>query len=86
MWTPDVYEGAPTSVTAFMSTAPKVAAIALLLRALITPFGHLLGSWQQLIILVSIVSMVLGLACRDRSELDQAADGDSSIGHMGYAR
>ncbi len=41
MWTPDVYEGAPTPVTAFMSTAPKVAAIALLLRALEVPFGHL---------------------------------------------
>jgi NADH-quinone oxidoreductase subunit N len=85
MWTPDVYEGAPTSVTAFMSTAPKVAAIALLLRALITPFGHLLGSWQQLIILVSIVSMVWGsLAAIGQSSIKRLM-AYSSIGHMGYA-
>ena len=50
MWTPDVYEGAPTPVTAFMCTAPKVAAIALLVRAMATPFGHLLGQWQQVIV------------------------------------
>src|ERR1700692_2421151 len=54
MWTPDVYEGAPTPVTSFLGTAPKVAAMALLVRVMATPFGHLLGSWQQLIVLVSI--------------------------------
>jgi NADH-quinone oxidoreductase subunit N len=85
MWTPDVYEGAPTSVTTFMATAPKVAAIALLLRALITPFGHLLESWQQIIILISIVSMVWGaLAAIGQTSIKRLM-AYSSIGHMGYA-
>ena len=60
VWTPDVYEGAPTPVTAFLSTAPKAAAMALLLRVMVAPFGHLLPQWQNLIILVSIASMLLG--------------------------
>ncbi len=85
MWTPDVYEGAPTPVTAFMSTAPKVAAIALLLRALEVPFGHLNGQWQQLIVLISIASMLLGsLAAIGQSNIKRLM-AYSSIGHMGYA-
>jgi len=60
MWTPDVYEGAPTPVTLMLGTAPKVAAMALLVRAMATPFGHLLAQWQQLIVLVSIASVLLG--------------------------
>jgi NADH-quinone oxidoreductase subunit N len=85
MWTPDVYEGAPTSVTAFMSTAPKVAAIALLLRVLEVPFGHLGGQWQQLIVLVSIASMLLGaLAAIGQTSIKRLM-AYSSIGHMGYA-
>ena len=54
MWTPDVYEGAPTPVTVFFAIAPKVAAMALLLRVMATAFGHLLGAWQLLIVLMSI--------------------------------
>ncbi len=85
MWTPDVYEGAPTPVTAFMSTAPKVAAIALLLRALEVPFGHLGGQWQQLIVLISIASMLLGsLAAIGQTNIKRLM-AYSSIGHMGYA-
>jgi NADH-quinone oxidoreductase subunit N len=85
MWTPDVYEGAPTSVTVFFATAPKVAAMALLLRVMATPFGHLLGAWQLLIILVSIASMVLGaLAAIGQSNIKRLM-AYSSIGHMGYA-
>jgi NADH-quinone oxidoreductase subunit N len=85
MWTPDVYEGAPTPVTAFMSTAPKVAAIALLLRALEVPFGHLGAQWQQLIVLVSIASMLLGsLAAIGQTNVKRLM-AYSSIGHMGYA-
>ncbi len=85
MWTPDVYEGAPTSVTAFMSTAPKVAAIALLLRVLEAPFGHLGGQWQQLIVLISIASMLLGaLAAIGQTSIKRLM-AYSSIGHMGYA-
>jgi NADH-quinone oxidoreductase subunit N len=85
MWTPDVYEGAPTSVTAFLSTAPKVAAMALVLRVMATPFGHLVGSWQQLIILVSLASMILGaLAAIGQTNIKRLM-AYSSIGHMGYA-
>ncbi len=85
MWTPDVYEGAPTPVTAFMSTAPKVAAIALLLRALEVPFGNLLPQWTGLIVLVSLGSMLLGaLAAIGQSNIKRLM-AYSSIGHMGYA-
>ena len=85
MWTPDVYEGAPTPVTAFMSTAPKVAAIALLLRALEVPFGHLGAQWTGIIVLVSIASMLLGsLAAIGQSNIKRLM-AYSSIGHMGYA-
>ena len=85
MWTPDVYEGAPTPVTAFMSTAPKVAAIALLLRALEVPFGHLTPQWTGLIVLVSIASMLLGsLAAIGQTNIKRLM-AYSSIGHMGYA-
>ena len=85
MWTPDVYEGAPTPVTAFMSTAPKVAAIALLLRVLSVPFGHLSPQWTQLIVLISIASMLLGsLAAIGQANIKRLM-AYSSIGHMGYA-
>jgi NADH-quinone oxidoreductase subunit N len=85
MWTPDVYEGAPTPVTSFLGTAPKVAAMALLLRAMSGPFGHLLGQWQQIIVLVSIASMLLGsLAAIGQFNIKRLM-AYSSIGHMGYA-
>ena len=85
MWTPDVYEGAPTPVTAFMSTAPKVAAMALLLRVLEVPFGHLGPQWTGLIVLVSIASMLLGaLAAIGQSNIKRLM-AYSSIGHIGYA-
>ena len=85
MWTPDVYEGAPTPVTAFLATAPKVAAIALLLRVMVTPFGHLLVQWQQVIILVSILSMLLGALAAIGQRNIKRLMAYSSIGHMGYA-
>ena len=85
MWTPDVYEGAPTPVTAFMSTAPKVAAIALLLRALEVPFGQLLHQWTGIIVIISIASMILGaLAAIGQTRIKRLM-AYSSIGHMGYA-
>jgi NADH-quinone oxidoreductase subunit N len=85
MWTPDVYEGAPTPVTVFFATAPKVAAFALLLRTMVMPFGHLLMAWQQLIVLVSIASMILGaLAAIGQTNIKRLM-AYSSIGHMGYA-
>lgn len=85
MWTPDVYEGAPTPVTVFFATAPKVAAMALLLRVMAVPFGHLLGAWQLLIIIMSICSMILGtLAAIGQSNIKRLM-AYSSIAHMGYA-
>jgi NADH-quinone oxidoreductase subunit N len=85
MWTPDVYEGAPTPVTAFMGTAPKVAAIVLLVRLLSDPFGALLSQWQQLIVLVSIASMILGSLAAIGQRNIKRLMAYSSIGHMGYA-
>jgi NADH-quinone oxidoreductase subunit N len=85
MWTPDVYEGAPTPVTALFSTAPKVAAFALLLRVMATPFGHQLIAWQQLIVLMSIASMVLGSLAAIGQRSIKRLMAYSSIGHMGYA-
>jgi NADH-quinone oxidoreductase subunit N len=84
MWTPDVYEGAPTPVTAFMGTAPKVAAMALLVRAMATPFGHLLGQWQQLIVLISVASMLLGSLAAIGQRNIKRLMAYSSIGHVGY--
>ena len=60
MWTPDVYEGAPTPVTAFFAVAPKVAALALFMRALIVPFIAVSADWQQIVVFISILSMLLG--------------------------
>ena len=85
MWTPDVYEGAPTPVTSFMGTAPKVAAMALILRTLEVPFGHLVGQWHQLIVVISVASMLLGsLAAIGQTRIKRLM-AYSSIGHMGYA-
>ena len=85
MWTPDVYEGAPTPVTAFMSTAPKVAGIALLMRVMAGPFGHLLVEWQQVIIVVSVLSMLLGSLAAIGQRNIKRLMAYSSIGHIGYA-
>ncbi len=72
-----------TPVTAFLATAPKVAAVALLVRVMATPFGHLLVQWQQVIILVSILSMLLGsLAAIGQNDIKRLM-AYSSIGHMG---
>ena len=84
MWTPDVYEGAPTPITAFISTAPKVAGIALLVRVMATPFGHLLAEWQQIIVLISILSMVLGSLAAIGQRNIKRLMAYSTIGHIGY--
>ena len=75
MWTPDVYEGAPTPVTAFFSAAPKVAAIALFVRVMTGPFGHLMADWRQIIVFISVASMVLGAVAGIEPAQHQAADG-----------
>ena len=85
MWTPDVYQGAPTPVTAFFSLAPKFAAIALLLRVMVEPFGDLVAQWQQIIVFISIASMLLGaFAAIGQSNIKRLM-AYSSIGHVGYA-
>jgi NADH-quinone oxidoreductase subunit N len=85
MWTPDVYEGAPTPVTVFFATAPKVAAMSLLLRVMGTSFASLVGAWQILVVIVAIASMVLGaLAAIGQTNIKRLM-AYSSIGHMGYA-
>jgi NADH-quinone oxidoreductase subunit N len=85
MWTPDVYEGAPTSVTAFMSTAPKVAPFIVLLRVMFGPFGHVAVEWQPIIVLISIASMLLGSFAAIAQTNIKRLMAYSSIGHMGYA-
>ncbi|MSP04525.1 MAG: NADH-quinone oxidoreductase subunit NuoN [Acetobacteraceae bacterium] len=85
MWTPDVYEGAPTPVTNFIGTASKIAAMALITRVMISPFGPLLAQWQSLVVIVSIASMLLGaLAAIGQTNIKRLM-AYSSIGHMGYA-
>ena len=85
MWTPDVYEGAPTPVTAFFAVAPKIAALALFVRFMIEPFGALVGEWRQIIIFLSIASMVLGAVAAIAQENIKRLMAYSSIGHVGYA-
>jgi NADH-quinone oxidoreductase subunit N len=85
MWTPDVYEGAPTPVTAFFSVAPKVAALALFIRFMIAPFGPLVADWRQIIIFLSIASMILGSVAAIAQENIKRLMAYSSIGHVGYA-
>jgi NADH-quinone oxidoreductase subunit N len=85
MWTPDVYEGAPTPVTAFFSAAPKLAAMALLLRVMTGPFGPLTAQWQQIFVVVSAGSMILGAFAAINQDNIKRLLAYSSIGHVGYA-
>lgn len=85
MWTPDVYEGAPTPVTAFFAVAPKIAAIALLVRVMVGPFGELFAQWQQIVIFISIASMLLGALAAIWQTNIKRLMAYSSIGHVGYA-
>ena len=85
MWTPDVYEGAPTPVTAFFAVAPKIAAVALLVRVMTGPFGPLLGEWQQVVVVISIASMLIGAFAAIWQTNIKRLMAYSSIGHIGYA-
>lgn len=85
MWTPDVYEGAPTPVTAFFAVAPKIAAMALLLRVLLGPFGELTEEWRQIVWAISVGSMVLGALAAIAQTNIKRLMAYSSIGHIGYA-
>jgi len=85
MWTPDVYEGAPTPVTAFFAAAPKVAAMALFIRAAISAFPTIAMQWQQIIAFVAIASMALGAFAAIGQRNIKRLMAYSSIGHMGFA-
>jgi len=85
MWTPDVYEGAPTPITAFFSIAPKIAGLCLFLRVLVGPFAGMIEQWQQVIILISILSMIWGSVAAIGQTSIKRLMAYSSIGHVGYA-
>ncbi len=85
MWTPDVYEGAPTSVTAFFAAAPKVAAMVLFVRAMEGPFFFLMEDWRQIVTFLSIASMLLGAFAAIGQNNIKRLMAYSSIGHVGYA-
>lgn len=85
MWTPDVYEGAPAPVTAFLATAPKVAAMALLIRLVIGTFDPISNDWQQVVIFLSIASMVLAAFAGIGQKNLRRLIAYSSIGHIGFA-
>jgi NADH-quinone oxidoreductase subunit N len=85
MWTPDVYEGAPTPVTAFFAAAPKVAAISMFMRVCVEAFPHILQQWQQIVVFVSIASMALGAFAAIGQRNIKRLLAYSSIGHMGFA-
>ena len=85
MWTPDVYEGSPTPVTAFFASAPKVAAMAVFVRAMHDGFGGAVPEWQQVIVFISIASMILGAFAAIGQDNIKRLLAYSSIGHMGYA-
>ncbi len=85
MWTPDVYEGAPTPVTAFFASAPKVAALAVFTRVALTAFPGIVPQWQQIVVFVAIASMALGSFAAIGQKNIKRLMAYSSIGHMGFA-
>jgi len=85
MWTPDVYEGAPTSVTAFFALAPKVAGFGAIVRILYIAFGNILNEWQSILIFISVASMILGAVAAIGQSNIKRLMAYSSISHMGYA-
>ncbi len=85
MWTPDVYEGAPTPVTAFFATAPKVAAMALIARVVHDAFGGIPGDWGQVLAALAVISMFLGAVAAIGQKDIKRLMAYSSIAHMGYA-
>ena len=85
MWTPDVYEGAPTPVTVFFATAPKVAGMAIFVRVVMEAFPHITHQWQQIVAFVSVASMLLGAFAAIGQRNIKRLLAYSSIGHMGFA-
>jgi len=85
MWTPDVYEGSPTSVTSFFALVPKIAAITVFIRFMYVPFINVISQWQTIIIFLSIASMILGAFAAIGQNNIKRLMAYSTIGHMGYA-
>jgi len=85
MWTPDVYEGAPTSITNYFAAVPKVAGLAVLIKFMSIPFSNILSEWQTIIIFISIASMILGAIAAIGQKNIKRLLAYSSIGHVGYA-
>ena len=85
MWTPDVYEGAPTSITSYFAVVPKVAGLAVLIKFMFIPFSNILSEWQIIIIFISIASMILGAVAAIGQKNIKRLLAYSSIGHVGYA-
>ena len=85
MWTPDVYEGAPTSVTSFFALVPKIAALSVFIRFMYVPFANIIEQWQIIIVFLSIGSMILGAVAAIGQNNIKRLIAYSSIGHMGYA-
>ena len=85
MWTPDVYEGAPTSITSYFAVVPKVAGLALLIKFMFIPFSNILLEWQTIIIFISLASMILGAVAAMVQKILKRLLAYSSIGHIGYA-
>ena len=85
MWTPDVYEGAPTPITAFFATAPKMAAMGLFARVMHDAFGEAVSDWQQVVALLSVLSMFLGAVAAIGQTNIKRLMAYSSIAHMGFA-
>ena len=85
MWTPDVYEGSPSSVTSFFAVVPKIAGIAIFIRFMQIPFQGLVDHWQPILIFISLASMILGAVAAIGQENIKRLIAYSSIGHIGYA-
>ena len=85
MWTPDVYQGAPTPVTGFFALAPKIAAVAIFLRFLYSSFGETAADWQQIIIFLSIASMIFAAFAAIAQSNIKRLMAYSSIAHIGFA-
>tara|TARA_Y100000590_G_scaffold421015_1_gene524270 strand:- start:3328 stop:4740 length:1413 start_codon:yes stop_codon:yes gene_type:complete len=85
MWTPDVYEGSPTSVTSFFALIPKIAALAVFIRFMYVPFINVMNQWQIIIVFLSVGSMILGAVAAIGQNNIKRLMAYSSIGHMGYA-
>ena len=84
MWTPDVYEGSPTSITNFFAVVPKVVGLAVIIRFMDVPFENILSDWQTIIIFISVASMILGAVAAIRQTNIKRLMAYSSIGHIGY--